>query len=104
MTWAMHREAVSFRLSDIELEGEFHYDSVESSLYLVDPEPGEDEVLTVSLLRDGYFAFPGEISVRDYSEHFGLPAALVAAGICGEVEEISIGPFGSRVVRMRVIV
>ena len=104
MTWAMHREAVSLRLSEIELEGDLYYDSVQSSLCLVDPETGEDEVLTVSLLRDGYVAFPGQIFVRDYSEHFGLPAALVAAGICGEVEEISIGPFGSRVVRMRVIV
>lgn len=104
MTWAMHREAVSLRLSEIELEGDLYYDSVQNSLCLVDPEAGEDEVLTVSLLRDGYVAFPGQIFVRDYSEHFGLPAALVAAGICEEVEEISIGPFGSRVVRMRVIV
>ena len=103
MTWAMHREAVSLRLGEIELEGELHYDSVESSLCLVDPETGEDEVLTVSLLRDGYVAFPGQIFVRDYSEHFGLPAALVAAGICEEVEEISVGPFDSRVVRMRVL-
>lgn len=103
MTWAMHREAVSLRLGEIKLEGELHYDSVESILCLVDPETGEDEVLTVSLLRDGYVAFPGEVFVRDYSEHFGLPAALVAAGICEEVEEISVGPFDSRVVRMRVL-
>lgn len=103
MTWAMHREAVSLRLGEIELEGELHYDSVESILCLVDPETGEDEVLTVSLLRDGYVAFPGEVFVRDYSEHFGLPEALAVAGVCELVDTLSIGPFGACVARMRVL-
>lgn len=64
---------------------------------------GDSEILTVDLLASGYVAFPGEVFVRDYSAHSGLPAALAAAGVCELVETLSVGPFGSRVARMRVL-
>ncbi len=104
MTWSLAHEAVTLGLGEIELEGDLYHDAAQSALCLADPETGEDEVLTVSLLADGYVALPGEVFVRDYSEHSGLPAALVAAGVCEEVERLGVGPFGSRVVRMRVLV
>ncbi|KIP53818.1 hypothetical protein [Leucobacter komagatae] len=103
MTWKIYREALSLKLSEIELDGDLHYDAAQAALCLVDPESGEEEVLTVSLLSDGYVALPGEVFVRDYSEHSGLPTALVTAGVCELVEELSVGPFGSWVQRMRVL-
>ena len=103
MAWSKRQESTTLELAEIELEGDLYYDAEQNALCLVEPETGEDEILTVNMLGAGYVAFPGEVFVRDYSEHSGLPAALVAVGVCEEVEKISTGPFGAGVSRMRVI-
>lgn len=102
MTWKLVREDLVPKLTETELEGDLRYDPSQHALCLAGPE-GDGEVLTVDLLASGYVAMLGEVFVRDYSEHSGLPAALVAAGVCGEVEKLSVGPFSSSVSRMRVI-
>lgn len=103
MTWKLAHEAVTLQLAEIELEGDLYYDVSQHALLLVDPEDGEEEILTVNLLTYGYTAMPGEVLVRDYSEHSGLPSALVVAGVAEQVEEIKVGPFDAHVQRMRVI-
>lgn len=102
MSWRTLQEGITLAFNEIELTGRIEHDPTQNMLEMLFSD-GDSEILTVDLLASGYVAFPGEIFVRDYSEHFGLPAALVAAGICEEVEEISIGPFGSRVARMRML-
>lgn len=103
MTWGTLQEEITLAFNEIELTGRIEHDPAQNALGVLFPG-GDSEVLTVDLLASGYVAFPGEVFVRDYSEHSGLPAALVAAGVCAEVEKLSIGPFGSDVSRMRVIV
>jgi hypothetical protein len=62
----------------------------------------EDEILSINLA--GYDLRPDEgcVFVKNYSEHEGLPDALVAAGIAEKVREVSIGNFGSSCWLMRV--
>lgn len=102
MTWKLMREALRLRFGETELQGSLHYDPAQHALEMLFPD-SDSEMLTVDLLASGYVAYPGEVFVRDYSEHSGLPAALVAAGVCGELEKLSVGPFSSSVSRMRVI-
>lgn len=102
MTGTPLQEETTLAFNGIELTGRIEHDPAQSALEMLFSD-GDSEVLTVDLLAAGYVAFPGEVFVRGYSEHAGLPAALVAAGLCEEVEKISVGPFGSDVSRMRVI-
>ena len=102
MTWSTLQEEITLAFNEIQLTGRIEYDPAQNMLEMLFPD-GDSEILTVDLLASGYVAFPGEVFVRDYSEHSGLPAALVAAGVCGEVEKLSVGPFSSSVSRMRVI-
>lgn len=102
MTWSTLQERTTLAFNEIELTGRIGHEPAQNALEIVFPD-GDVELLTVDLLADGYVAFPGEVFVMDYSEHLGLPAALVAAGLCQEVEKLSVGPFRSSVSRMRVI-
>lgn len=103
MTWTTLEDGVTLAFNEIELTGCIEHDPAQHALEMLFPD-GDSEMLTVDLLASGYVAFPGEVFVRDYSEHSGLPGALIAAGVCELLEELSVGPFGSRVVRMRVLV
>lgn len=102
MTRRAIREDLVLSFNEIELVGELQHDPSQHALALVFDD-GDSEVLSIDLLSSGYVAFPGEVFVRDYSEQSGLPAALVKAGVCEAVEEITLRPHGSRVQRMRVI-
>ncbi|MFA5606106.1 MAG: hypothetical protein WDA07_02775 [Leucobacter sp.] len=102
MSWSTLQDSVTLAFNGIELTGSIEHDPAQNALEMLFPD-GDREVLTVDLLASGYVTFPGEVFVRDYSEHTGLPAALVAAGVCDEVEKLSVGPFGSDARRMRVI-
>lgn len=102
MSWNTLEEEFTLALNEIELTGRIEYDPAQNMLEMLFPD-GDSEILTVDLLASGYVAFPGEVFVRGYSEHSGLPAALVTAGVCEEVEKLGIGSFDSYVSRMRVI-
>ena len=102
MSMSTLQEGITLAFNEIELTGCIEHDPAQHALEMLFPD-GDSEMLTVDLLASGYVAYPGEVFVRDYSEHSGLPAALVAAGVCGEVEKLSVGPFSSSVSRMRVI-
>lgn len=102
MSMSTLQEGIALAFNEIELTGRIEHDPAQHALEMLFPD-GDSEVLTLDLLASGYVAFPGEVFVRDYSEHCGLPGALIAAGVCELLEELSIGPFGSRVARMRVL-
>ena len=103
MKWKTLRENIRLEFNDIELDGRINYDPSQHALIFVDPTTGEDEVLTVDLLSSGYLARPGEVFVKDWSEHTGLGAALATHGIAEIVESVRVGPFGLAAYRMRVI-
>lgn len=61
-----------------------------------------DEVLSTSLRAYGYIEFPGEVFIKDWSEHSGLAAALVDAGAGEITETLTVGPFDSRAYRFQL--
>lgn len=104
MTWTTLRDTALLKFNtDVELAGRIEYDSGQHALAIVDPSTGEEEVLTVDLLSSGYFAFPGEVFVKDWSGHRGLAHTLARNGIAAFIEAVLVGPFQQTAYRMRVL-
>lgn len=89
-------------LQDIVLSGQVTFDRDRQLLTITEPT-GDSEVLNVDLTLEGYVCFPDELILRDWSEHSGLCAALVDAGIAMRTETITVGPFDSRAYRCLVV-
>ena len=102
MTWTTLREHVELLLEHVTLTGAVEHDPSQNGLTITCPDTGESEALTVDLTSYGYVAFPGEVFVKDWSEHSGVADAIQAAGIATVVEQITIGPFESTAYRMRL--
>lgn len=68
--------------------------------------PGDDftstEPLSTSLIAYGYIEFPGEVFIKDWSEHEGLAAALADAGAGEITETLTVGPFNSTAYRFQL--
>lgn len=103
MTWTTIRENALLSLSSLDRAGEIRYDSRQHALVLIDPTTAEEEVLTMNLLSSGYVAEPGEVFVKDWTEHSGLAAALVAARVANHIESLRVGPHGATAHRLRVL-
>lgn len=103
MTWTTVRESALLSLTDLDRAGEIRYHSRQHALVLIDPTTAEEEVLTMNLLSSGYVAEPGEVFVKDWSEHSGLAAALVAARVANHVESLRVGPHGATAHRLQII-
>lgn len=56
---------------------------------------GERETLSTNLSYYGMTPEPGNVFIKDYSEHEGLTDALVKAGAVTMVRPITFGPFNS---------
>lgn len=54
------------------------------------------ETLSVNLSAYGLHPDPGNVFIKDYSEHEGLAQALVKAGLAEIVREVVIGGYGAR--------
>lgn len=102
MAWTTLQEHVELRLEHVTLTGTVEYDPSQNALTIMCPDTDESEVLTVDLTQYGYVAFPGEVFVKDWSEHSGLAGAIQAAGIATVVEQITVGPFESTAYRIRL--
>lgn len=102
MAWITIREHAVLSLPDLDLVGDIKYDSRQHALVLIDPSTADEEVLTLSLLSSGFVAAMDEVFVKNWSEHSGLAAALVAAQIGHRVETITIGPNGLTAYRMLI--
>lgn len=60
------------------------------------------ETLSINLGAYGLAAPEGHFYCKDYSEHEGLPEALVKAGVASIVHEVTFGPFGSKAFLMHL--
>lgn len=103
MTWTTIRENALLSLTSLDRAGEIRYDSRQHALVLIDPTTAEEEVLTMNLLSSGYVAEPGEVFVKDWTEHSGLAAALVAARVATHVESLRVGPHGATAHRLQIL-
>lgn len=103
MTWTTIRSNALLSLTRLDRAGDIQYDGRQHALVLVDPTTVEEEVLTVDLLSSGYVAEPGEVFVKDWSEHSGLAAALVAARVANHVESLRVGPHGATAHRLQIL-
>lgn len=102
MTWRTLKEQAEIKLPHLTLTGRVEYDAGQQALTITDRATGEEEVLSVNLTDYDYIAFPGEVFVKDWSEHQGLPAALEQAGIATVKAPITVGPFASTAYRMQL--
>lgn len=102
MTATVTYPDVTLRLPGHDLAGAITYDHRTQRLQLTHLD-GETEVLSIDLVLDGYVARPGEVFVKDWSEHVGLTDALTLAGIVAPSEHLEVGPFRSRAYRVRVL-
>ena len=102
MTWTTLREHVELLLEHVTLTGAVEHDPSHNGLTITCPDTGNSEVLTIDLTSYGNVAFPGEVFVKDWSEHQGLAAALEQAGIGTISTAIIVGPFASTAYRMRL--
>lgn len=84
------------RLPHCTLRGDVHYDSTLQLLELISSATGDSEVLSVDLVASGYVAIPGQVWIKDWSEHAGLAHALVEAGVIMTVHHVTVGPFSSK--------
>lgn len=103
MTWTTIRENALLSLTSLDRAGEIRYDGRQHALVLIDPTTGEEEVLTLDLLSSGYVAEPDEVFVKEWSEHSGLAAALVAARVANHVESLRVGPHGATAHRLQIL-
>ncbi|QAV29298.1 hypothetical protein [Micrococcus luteus] len=84
--------------ADFVLTGRVTYDRRRQLLELHGPD-GNSEVLNTDLRTEGYLSFPGEVILKDWSEHSGLCQALVDAGVVMRTASLRVGPFDSRAYR-----
>lgn len=102
MSWQTTAEHAVLCFNGVELVGRIGHDPRQHGLEMLFPD-GDSEILTVELAASGYVALLSEVFVRDYSEHSGVPTVLVEAGVCELIEVLRVGPFRSRVTRLRVL-
>lgn len=93
---------VALHLPEMTLTGDITYDRRRRLLELHDPEEGS-EVLSLDMSYYGYVTGPGEVWIKDWTEHEGLADALVMAGVVMTVESVRVGPFSSRAYRCVVL-
>lgn len=91
---------VTIDFGSIELVGSLHHDDQQRSLVLWTDE-GPEKV-SVSLASYGVTSEPGNVFIKDWSEHAGLTERLHKAGLVQPVHAIAVGPFSSTAYEVRV--
>ncbi|MFC9755209.1 hypothetical protein [Streptomyces sp. NPDC056921] len=93
-----HNVTVGFGF--IKLTGSLHHDDESRSLVL-ETEEGPEHI-SVSLRSYGFTPKPGNVFIKDWSEHAGLTARLEQAGLVQPLHELNVGPFGSTAYEVKV--
>jgi hypothetical protein len=93
---------VSIEFNGLELNGTLQHDIGHTCLTLFTDEGPER--LSTSLQSYGYLPTLDNVYIKDYSEHSGLTAALVAAGLVRKVGAVDVGPFASTVHEVEVTI
>lgn len=94
---------VRLQLVDEDVYARIRWSPRTQLLEMIWPD-GEAEVLNCDLTVYGYAPQIGEVFLKDWSEHEGLTASLVEAGIVTWTGSYCIGPFNSRAYRAAVLV
>lgn len=98
---AVIRNNVTVRFFDLDLIGDVDYDPELQLLELMTDEGTEP--LSISLDVYGLRPNPGNVFVKDWSEHEGLAASLQDAGVVEIVARHHVGPFQSRAYEVQVL-
>ncbi|MEV7952888.1 hypothetical protein [Streptomyces sp. NPDC088141] len=85
----------------IELTGALVHDNENSVLELENAE-GPAEPISVSLQGYGLTPEPGNVFIKDWSEHSGLMASLARAGLVKVVHSLTVGPYLSKAYEVRM--
>ncbi|MFF8902526.1 hypothetical protein ACF082_34215 [Streptomyces lydicus] len=85
----------------IELTGALVHDDEVRVLELENAE-GPAEPISISLQGYGLTPEPGNVFIKDWSEHSGLTARLERAGLVKPVHALNVGPFGSTAYEVQV--
>jgi hypothetical protein len=96
------KEDVTVACSSITLTGDIHHSATQHALTLIDPsEPAE--ILSTNFSGYGLIAQEDTVFIKDWSEHQGVTASLVEAGVVEIVRMVHVGPFRSRAYEVRVL-
>lgn len=87
------RDGVTLDFGHIELTGSLVHDPGRELLELITDEGPER--LATNLRGYGLVPAPGNVFVKDWSEHAGLTDSLVAQGLAKKVRQVAVGPFDS---------
>lgn len=96
------KEDVTVSFSAITMTGDIRHSSEQHAMILEEPfEPVE--IITTNLTAYGLEPQEDTVFIKDWSEHDGLTASLVEAGVVEIVREVTVGAFNSRAYEVRVI-
>ncbi|MEW1629629.1 hypothetical protein AB0387_19865 [Streptomyces sp. NPDC089173] len=98
-TTVKHDVTVDF--GGIELTGALVHDDENRVLELEDAE-GPAEPISISLQGYGLTPEPGNIFIKDWSEHSGLTARLAQAGLVTPGRALTVGPYSSAAYEVQV--
>lgn len=102
--WTTITDSATVAYPHFTMTGPIEYDPTQSALAHVDSGTGEEEVISTDLTAHGYVPGPGEVFVKDWSEHHGFAAALQAAGLVEVLGTARVGLFSSTAYRVCVSV
>ena len=100
MSAITEKDDITIDFGATALSGSLHHDIVNQSLMLVTDEGPEP--FSVSLLDYGFIPLPGNVFIKDWSEHEGLTTRLEAAGLAKRVRKVVVGPFRSTAYEVEV--
>lgn len=100
MSAITEKHNVTVDLGVITLTGTVSHDDVNRDLVLFDEEG--PEVLSVNLEAYGLTPEPGNVFIKDWSEHSGLTKRLEEAGLVKAVHWVTVGPFASTAYEVEV--
>lgn len=88
------RPDISIDFGSIELSGVLVHDDAQRALVLHTDEGPEP--ISVNLGAYGLYPAPGQIFIKDWSEHDGLAARMSEQGLVKIIDSVRVGPFSSR--------
>lgn len=87
-------QPVTINFGSAALTGTLQYDHVNADLALLTDE-GTEQISTDLMHSHGIVSAPGNIIIKDWSEHSGLAQSLADTGLVTLIEEHTIRPHGA---------
>ncbi|WP_224280239.1 hypothetical protein [Nocardioides lacusdianchii] len=90
----MGQHEITIDFGDFDLTGVLEHDRAGRELVLVTDEG--PEWLSIQLTQYGLIPEPGNVFIKDWSEHSGLAGRMAGQGLVTIVSSVNVGPFSSR--------